>query len=203
MRAWTHTRRGSPLSVLSLTDIPRPENIPPNYVQIKVTHCSLNPTSTMLMKILPNPFGTTRIPELDFAGVVTSIGSDSTKPSARNQLTPGTRVFGVTYGTPLQLLQGKVNGTLAEYIVAHEDAVAVTPDGVSSEVAAGFGAVGCTAIRFLEYSKVKPGDSILINSEFLLRYMSADIVLGFASSVPNDGLSIHFLVNPDDLEHYH
>jgi len=203
MRAWTHTRRGSPLSVLSLTDIPRPENIPPNYVQIKVTHCSLNPTSTMLMKILPNPFGTTRIPELDFAGVVTSIGSDSTKPSARNQLTPGTRVFGVTYGTPLQLLQGKVNGTLAEYIVAHEDAVAVTPDGVSSEVAAGFGAVGCTAIRFLEYSKVKPGDSILINGEFLLRYMSADIVLGFASSVPNDGLSIHFLVNPDDLEHYH
>jgi len=157
----------------------------------------------MLMKILPNPFGTTRIPELDFAGVVTSIGSDSTKPSARNQLTPGTRVFGVTYGTPLQLLQGKVNGTLAEYIVAHEDAVAVTPDGVSSEVAAGFGAVGCTAIRFLEYSKVKPGDSILINGEFLLRYMSADIVLGFASSVPNDGLSIHFLVNPDDLEHYH
>jgi NADPH:quinone reductase-like Zn-dependent oxidoreductase len=203
MRAWTHTRRGSPLYVLSLTDIPRPENIPPNYVQIKVTHCSLNPTSTMLMKILPNPFGTTRIPELDFAGVVTSIGSDSTKPSARNQLTPGTRVFGVTYGTPLQLLQGKVSGTLAEYIVAHEDAVAVTPDGVSSEVAAGFGAVGCTAIRFLEYSKVGPGDSILINGEFLLRYMIADIVLGFASSVPNDGLSIPFLVNPDDLEHYH
>jgi NADPH2:quinone reductase len=203
MRAWTHTRRGSPLSVLSLIDIPRPENIPPNHVQIKVTHCSLNPSSTMLIRILPNPFGTTRIPELDFAGVVTSIGSDSTKPSARNQLTPGTRVFGVTYGTPLQLLQGKVSGTLAEYIVAHEDAVAVTPDGVSSEVAAGFGAVGCTAIRFLEYSKVGPGDSILINGEFLLRYMIADIVLGFASSVPNDGLSIHFLANPDDLEHYH
>ena len=184
MRAWTHTRRGSPLYVLSLTDIPRPENIPPNYVQIKVTHCSLNPTSTMLMKILPNPFGTTRIPELDFAGVVTSVGPDSTSPNARNQLTPGTRVFGVTYGTPLQLLQGKVSGTLAEYIVAHKDAVAVTPDGVSSEVAAGLGAVGCTAIRFLEYSKVGHGDSILINGEFLLQYMIAGIALGFTSSVP-------------------
>src|SRR4051794_33096339 len=107
MRAWTHTRRGSPLSVLSLTDIPRPENIPPNYVQIKVTHCSLNPTSTMLMKILPNPFSMTRIPEFDFAGVVTSVGSDFTSPDspslgARNQLTPGKRVFGITYGTPLQ-----------------------------------------------------------------------------------------------------
>lgn len=184
MRAWTHTRRGSPLSVLSLTDIPRPENIPPNYVQIKVTHCSLNPSSTILMKILPNPFGTTRIPELDFAGVVASVGSGSTSPSTRNQLTPGTRVFGVTYGTPLQLLQGKVSGTLAEYIVTHEDAVVVTPDGVSSEVAAGFGAVGCTAIRFLEYSKVGPRDSILINGELLLHRMIGGIVLGFTNQRP-------------------
>jgi hypothetical protein len=128
------------------------------------------------MWILPNPFGTTKIPELDFAGVVTSVSSDSTSP---NQLMPGTRVFGATYGTPLQLLQGKVSGTLAEYIVAHEDAVAVTPDGVSSEVAAGLGVVGCTAIRFLEYSKVGPRDSILINGEFLLQYMITGIVLGF------------------------
>lgn len=192
MRAWTHVRRGSPLSVLSLTNIPQPEDIPPNYVQIKVTHCSLNPTSTMLMKILPNPFGTTRIPELDFAGVVTSVGSSSASPSARNQLTPGTRVFGVTYGTPLQLLQGKVSGTLAEYIITHKDAVVVTPDGVSSEVAAGFGAVGCTAIRFLEYSKVGPRDSILINGEFLLHHTIADICLGVLQPAShNDGLPIH------------
>jgi NADPH:quinone reductase-like Zn-dependent oxidoreductase len=136
------------------------------------------------MKIFPNPFGTTRIPELDFAGVVTSVGSDSTSPSTRNQLAPGTRVFGVNFGTPLQLLQGSVSGTLAEYIVAHKDAVAVTPDGVSSEVAAGLGAVGCTAIRFLEYSKVGPRDSILINGESLLHCVIAGIVLSFASSVP-------------------
>ena len=136
------------------------------------------------MKILPNPFGTTRIPELDFAGVVASVGSGSTSLSTRNQLTPGTRVFGVTYGTPLQLLQGKVSGTLAEYIVTHEDAVVVTPDGVSSEVAAGFGAVGCTAVRFLEYSKVGPRDSILINGELLLHRMIAGIILGFTNQRP-------------------
>ena len=41
--------------------------------------------------------------------------------------------------------------------------MAVTPDVVSSQVAAGLGAVGYTAVRFLEYSKVGPGDSILIN----------------------------------------
>ena len=164
MRAWTHTRRGSPLSVLSLNDISRPESIPPNHVQIKVTHCSLNPSSTMLMKLFPNPFGTQRVAiELDFAGVVTSTASSATSASSRNELTPGTRVFGATYGTPLQLMQGKVTGTLAEYIVVHEDAVAVTTDVVSSEVAAGLGAVGCTAVRFLEYSKVGPGGSILIN----------------------------------------
>jgi NADPH:quinone reductase-like Zn-dependent oxidoreductase len=146
------------------------------------------------MKILPNPFGTIRIPELDFAGVVASIRSDSTSPNARNQLTPGTRVFGVTYGTPLQLLQGKVSGTLAEYLVTHDDAVVVTPGGVSSEVAAGLGAVGCTAIRFLEYSKVGARDSILINGEFLLQYMIAGTALGFTSSFYNDSLSNSFLV---------
>ena len=101
--------------------------------------------------------------ELDFAGVITATGSSATRPSSRSELTPGTRVFGATYGTPLQLIQGKVSGTLAEYAVVHEDAVAVTPDPASSQVAAGLGAVGCTAVRFLEYSKIGPGDSILIN----------------------------------------
>lgn len=163
MRAWIHTRRGSPLSVLSLTTIPRPESVPPDYVQIKVSYCSLNPSSTMIMKVLPNPLSTPRVPELDFSGVITSVGSSTTDPSVHNQLTPGTRVFGATYGTPWQLLQGKVIGTLAEYIVVHKDAVAVTPSGVSSDVAAGLAAVGCTSVRFLEYSQVGPKDSILIN----------------------------------------
>jgi reticulon-4-interacting protein 1, mitochondrial len=163
MRAWTHTRRGSPLSVLSLTTIAYPDSVPPNHVQVKVTHCSLNPTSTMIMKLLPNPFGQVRVPELDYAGVITSNGSNATSPRVRNQLTPGTRVFGATYGTPVDFLLEKVAGTLAEYIVVHEDSVAITPDGVSSETAAGLGAVGCTSVRFLEYSKVGLGDSILIN----------------------------------------
>lgn len=118
----------------------------------------------MVMKLLPNPFGTQKVAlELDFAGVITATGSNATRASSRSELTPGTRVFGATYGTPLQLIQGKVSGTLAEYAVVHEDAVAVTPDLVSSRVAAGLGAVGCTAVRFLEYSKVGPGDSILVN----------------------------------------
>ena len=56
-----------------------------------------------------------------------------------------------------------MSDTLAEYIVIHDDAVAVTPDGVSTEVAAGLGALGCISVRFLEYSKAGPGDSILIN----------------------------------------
>lgn len=163
MRAWTHTRRGSPLSVLCFNTVPRPNVVPPNHVEIKVTYCSLNPTSTMIMKLLPNPLGKPRVPEMDFAGVITSNGSNATSPRVRNQLTPGTRVFGATYGTPLDLLLEKVTGTLTEYIVVHEDSVAVTPDAISSEIAAGLGAVGCTSVRFLEYSKVDPGDSILIN----------------------------------------
>lgn len=163
MRAWTYTRRGSPLSVLSLNTIPCLDVVPPNYVQIKVTYCSLNPSSTMIMKLLPNPFGTLRVPELDFAGVIISDGSTGTSAKVRDELTPGTRVFGITYGNPLDLFQEKITGALAEYIVVHEDSVSITPDGVSSEIAAGLGAVGCTSVRFLEYSKVGPGDSILIN----------------------------------------
>jgi NADPH:quinone reductase-like Zn-dependent oxidoreductase len=117
----------------------------------------------MIMKLLPNPLGKTRVPELDFAGVITSNGSNATSPRVRNQLVPGTRVFGATYGTPVDFLQDKVTGTLTEYIVVHEDSVVITPDDVSSEIAAGFSAVGCTSVRFLEYSKVGQGDSILIN----------------------------------------
>jgi NADPH:quinone reductase-like Zn-dependent oxidoreductase len=163
MRAWTHTRRGSPLSVLSFNNIPRPDVVLPNHVEIKVTYCSLNPTSTMLMKLLPNPLGKTRVPEMDFAGVITSTSSTATSHRVRNQLAPGTRVFGAIYSTPLNFLLEKATGTLTEYIMVHEDSVAVTPDGVSSDTAAGLGAVGCTSVRFLEYSKVSPGDSILIN----------------------------------------
>jgi NADPH:quinone reductase-like Zn-dependent oxidoreductase len=163
MRAWTYTQRGSPLSVLNLTNIATPHSVPPNHVQIKVTYCSLNPTSTMLMKLLPNPFGHIRVPELDFAGVITSNGSNAPSLRVRNQLTPGTRVFGATYGTPVDLLLERVTGTLTEYIIVHEDSVAITPEGISSDTAAGLGAVGCTSVRFLEYSKVGPGDSILIN----------------------------------------
>ena len=159
MRAWTHTRRGAPTSVLSLSNIPRPTDPPANHVLIKVTHCGLNPTFTVLMKLIPNPFGTVRVPELDFAGIVSAAGN-----GARTELTPGSRVFGVLPETPIMVLTGSLNnGTLTEYIVAPQDYVQVTPSNISSEAAAGLGAVGCTAIRFLDYSAVGPGASVLIN----------------------------------------
>jgi len=43
MRAWTHTSRGDPATILSLASIPRPESVPENFVLIEVTHAAPQP----------------------------------------------------------------------------------------------------------------------------------------------------------------
>lgn len=161
MRAWTHISRGNPTAVLSLNNIPRPELVPESHVLVKVTHAALSPSTTTMIKALPNPSGERRIPELDFAGVVSVVG-EGVRSELQQQ---GTRVFGLLYpSSQLELLTLRFNkGSLAEYIVAHQDLVALIPENTSLQQAAGLGGAGCTAVRFLEYSKLKQGDRILIN----------------------------------------
>ncbi len=52
---------------------------------------------------------------------------------------------------------------MAGHVLAFQDHVVVKPPNISICEAAGVGAVGSTAIRFLDYGKIQRGDSILIS----------------------------------------
>jgi reticulon-4-interacting protein 1, mitochondrial len=163
MRAWTYSRRGSPLKVLSLTHShPRPSNPPKNHILVRVTHAALNPSAAMLMKILPNPRGTPRVAEMDFSGLVEEAGENVRAELQR----PGTRVFGATYQGKVQVALLRVEqGTMCEYIVAHQDLVCVAPESVPLREAAGLTAAASTAVNFVDNgtNKIAKGDSVLIN----------------------------------------
>lgn len=164
MRAWTYTRRGSPSSVLTLNEVPRPDSPPENHAVVKVTHCALNATSAMFLQLLPNLLHRTLIPELDFAGiVVTNPQPNPSTSTTTAYLAPGTRVFGVLPATPLAVLTGTLGGTLAEYITVPVSHLVPTPANISTAAAAGLGAVGCTAIDFHDHAGVQRGDAVLVN----------------------------------------
>jgi NADPH:quinone reductase-like Zn-dependent oxidoreductase len=84
---------------------------------------------------------------VDFAGVVVETGDEVTK------FTVGDAVFG-----------GR-SGAFAEYLVIPEDgAIAVKPDNVSFEDAAGMGIAAVTALQALrDDGRLKPGEKVLIN----------------------------------------
>jgi NADPH:quinone reductase-like Zn-dependent oxidoreductase len=141
--------------------IPRPEFVPKNLVLIKVTHAALNPTTFTLIRSAPNPFGDVRIPELDFAGVVISEG-ESVRPDLQQQGTCVSVIVGPTRQLDFPTLRWK-KGTMAGHVLAFQDHVVVKPPNISMCEAAGVGAVGSTAIRFLDCGKIQRGDSILIS----------------------------------------
>ena len=95
-------------------------------------------------------------PEFDYSGVIISTGS-AVRPSLR----VGAHVFGVASIDSPQIKAGA--GTLAEYVVFDEEFVAVKPEKVSWEEAAGLGVVGITALQFLDRSGLKEGESVLVN----------------------------------------
>lgn len=85
----------------------------------------------------------------DFSGVVEKAGSISANFKA------GDEVFGT-----LDAMKGEA---LAEYIVVKEETIYKKPENVSFETAAAILTGGTTAIYLMHKSKVKAGDSILIN----------------------------------------
>ncbi len=58
----------------------------------------------------------------------------------------------------------KHGGTMAEYVVSPADFVVPKPDNVSLQDAAGLAAMGCTVVQFIELSKIKNGDKVLITA---------------------------------------
>ena len=120
MRAVVITRPGGP-EVLELRDVPRPE---PGYGQVlvRVRASALNRADLLQRegRYPAPPDAPPQIPGIEFAGDVAALGVGVRSREV------GERVFGIIGG-----------GAHAEYVVAHERAVARVPDSLSwSEAAA-------------------------------------------------------------------
>jgi reticulon-4-interacting protein 1, mitochondrial len=156
MRAWTYSKRGPPSSVLLLSEVDLPKLSSPNDVLIKVSHASLNPVGAFLIAIIPAFVrNSPTIPELDFSGTVVETGA-----SVRSDIKPGVPVFGSV--PPLYYLRKHI-GALAEYVVVPATSIAIKPEALSFEAAAGLPIVGITALELVKDAKIKEGDSVLIN----------------------------------------
>jgi NADPH:quinone reductase-like Zn-dependent oxidoreductase len=155
------------LDSLSLTERPEPK---PGYGQIliKLRAVSLNYRDLMVVKGLYNPkLPLPMIPFSDGVGEVVAVGEGVTRVKS------GDRVAGIffqkwlagelTAQKALSALGGAIDGTLAEYVVLHEDGVVHVPEHLTDEQAACLPCAAVTAWNALFVSGgVKAGDTVLV-----------------------------------------
>jgi NADPH:quinone reductase-like Zn-dependent oxidoreductase len=158
MRAAVYTKYGPP-DVVSIQQVPRP--VPgARDVLVRQAASSITSGDARLRAFnLPKPFGIPgrlalgifgprkKVLGVEFAGTVEAVGSAVTK------FRPGDRVFGID-----------VFGCHAEYkLVRENECIALMPDNLSFEDAAGVPFGGVTALDFLNRARIKPGQKVLIN----------------------------------------
>ncbi|GAB5588955.1 hypothetical protein Unana1_03855 [Umbelopsis nana] len=165
MQAWTYSKPGRPQDIITLNHVPKPTLKSPDHLLIRVTHTALFSSNTFLMAMVPNPAGTPRIPEMEFAGQVVELGKN-VRPELQER-GPGTEVFGLTLPmeSKLEVINHvrKPNGTLAEYIVVHQNLIVIKPPNIKPEEVSGMAGMGCTAVEFIDNANLKEGDQVLIH----------------------------------------
>ncbi|MEM7708151.1 MAG: NAD(P)-dependent alcohol dehydrogenase [Pseudomonadota bacterium] len=140
--------------VLTLTREDRP-TVGEKEVLIRIVAAGVNPLDWHFMRGTPYVMrlmsgigkpGDQRV-GVDFAGTVEAIGPGVTR------FKQGDRVF------------GGANGAFGEYVVRSEDrAIAIIPENISFEQAAGVGIAGVTALQALtDKGKLQRGEKVLIN----------------------------------------
>ena len=158
MRAAVYKKYGPP-DVVSIQEVPKP--VPGERdLLVKLAASSVTSGDARLRAFnLPKPFGIPgrlmlgifgprkKVLGVEFAGTVEAVGKAVTK------FRPGDRVFGID-----------VYGCHAEYKRVREDeCVALMPQGLSYEDAAGVPFGGVTALDFFNRAGIKPGQKVLIN----------------------------------------
>ena len=152
MKAIVYCDYGS-ADVLKLETIERPEPAD-NQVLVRVHAASLNPLDMHYMRGTPYIMrldGGLRKPKttrlgVDFAGTVESVGAKVTR------FKPGYRVFGGKFGA------------FSEYVAAAETSLAMMPENVTFDEAAGIRVAALTALQALrDKGQVQPGQKVLIN----------------------------------------
>jgi NADPH:quinone reductase-like Zn-dependent oxidoreductase len=151
MKAAVYIRFGLPENVLQIQDVEKP--VPKDdEVLIRVRAASVNPLDSHLMK--GKPFFVRLLlglhkpkrPGVDVAGEVEAVGRNVT------EFKPGDEVF------------GSCKGAFAEYVCTAEKALAMKPENITFEQAAGVPVAAYTALQGLrDKGKIQAGQKILIN----------------------------------------
>jgi len=153
MKAIVYTQYGPP-DVLHLAEVPKPAP-KDDELLIKILAASVNPLDWHLMRgkpLLARPMmggplkpKVTR-PGVDFAGKVEAIGRNVT------QFKPGDEVFGAC------------RGTLAEYVCAAENKLALKPANLAFEDAAAVPVAAISALQGLrDKGRIQPGHKVLVD----------------------------------------
>lgn len=149
MKAIVYSEFGPP-DVLQLAEIDQPTP-KAGEVLVKVRAASANPLDwhfirgePYAMRLMGKP--KRRIPGVDFAGQIESLGANVT------QFRAGDEVFGTG------------RGAFAEYACANAGNVALKPKALTYEQAAAIPVAACTALMAVrDHGKLRPGQSVLVN----------------------------------------
>lgn len=147
MKAVVITRFGGP-EVLEIRDVAKPQP-GPEEVLVHVRSTALNRADLLqrLGRYAAPPGAPQDISGLEFAGEVEEVGTNA------HRWTKGARVMGIVGG-----------GAHAEFVTAHQDAVAAVPANVEWSTAGGVPEVFITAHDALRQAGFKAGDYVLIHA---------------------------------------
>ena len=147
MKAVVITRFGGP-EVLEIRDVPTPQP-GPDEVLVRVRSTALN-RADLLQRAggyAAPPGAPQNISGLEFAGEVAELGTNARRWSK------GDRVMGITGG-----------GAHAEFVTAHQDAVAAVPPSLELSDAGAIPEVFITAYDALQQAGFKAGETVLIHA---------------------------------------
>jgi len=139
--------------VFELSEIAKPQ-IKPHHVLVSIKATSINTVDTMIRQMGPELPLSPAAPALlgmDFAGVVEEVGEGVTT------FAKGDEVYGCAGGL------ADLPGTLAEYIVADADLLALKPKNLTMQESAALPLVGITAYEGLQRAGVNKGQKVLVH----------------------------------------
>ncbi len=141
------------VDVFELVDVPKPE-LKPGHVLVNIKATSINTVDTMIRQMgpeLPLSPAAPAILGMDFAGVIEAVGEGVTNFAI------GDEVYGCAGGL------ADLPGTLAEYIVADSDLIALKPQSLSMQQSAALPLVGITAFEGLQRAGIAKGQNVLVH----------------------------------------
>lgn len=140
-------------SKFEYTEVEKP-TLKPGHVLIKIAASSVNTVDTMIRNVgedLPLSPKTPAILGMDFAGTIEAVDVSVTGFSA------GDEVYGCAGGL------ADLQGTLAHYIVADINLIALKPKNISMKEAAALPLVAITAYEGLKRAGISKGQKVLVH----------------------------------------